>query len=170
MFLKMNDVYGTLSAEETLCYALLKDEVDKFLVSIDNPFEQNKKIDVSVVALSSSKLDIDVKNDKPKINVKLNLRGKVISEPDNLSLSYDETLDKLNAIFKDSLSKKITNYLYKTSKEYDSDINEFYRTAKRKFKTTSDFDNYNWAQKYKDAEFNVELNDNMISSLLIKTN
>ena len=79
-------------------------------------------------------------------------------------------MDKLNTNFKDSLSKKITNYLYKTSKEYDSDINEFYRTAKRKFKTTSDFDNYNWAQKYKDAEFNVELNDNMISSLLIKTN
>ena len=140
------------------------------MISIDNPFEKDKKIDIAVAALSNLKLDVDATNDKPKINVKLNLKGKVISELGNLSKSYDETLEKINTVLKDLLSKKITDYLYKTSKEYNSDINEFYRSAKRDFKTVSDFNNYNWEQKYKDAEFNIEFNDNIISSLLIRNN
>lgn len=159
---------GDLSALETLCYSLLEDEVDNFLVSIDNPFYENQKIDISVDSLSSSSIDVDTSGENPIINIKINLRAKTLTGQDKLDYSDTKTLKQLNSSLKDYLSSQITNYLYKTSREYKSDINQFYRVARRKFTTITDFENYNWEQKYENAEFNVEINSDIISSLLIQ--
>ncbi len=159
---------GDLSALETLCYSLLEDEVDNFLVSIDNPFSENQKIDISVDSLSSSSIDVDTSGENPIINIKINLRAKTLTGQDKLDYSDTKTLRQLNSSLKDYLSSQITNYLYKTSREYKSDINQFYRVARRKFTTITDFENYNWEQKYENAEFNVEINSDIISSLLIQ--
>lgn len=159
---------GDLSALETLCYSLLEDEVDNFLVSIDSPFSENQKIDISVDSLSSSFIDVDTSGENPIINIKINLRAKTLTGQDKLDYSDTETLKQLNYSLKDYLSSQITNYLYKTSREYKSDINQFYRVARRKFTTITDFENYNWEQKYENAEFNVEINSDIISSLLIQ--
>ena len=40
------------------------------------------------------------------------------------------------------------NYLYKTSREYNSDINSFYKIVKQKFLIISDYQKYNWKDKY----------------------
>jgi hypothetical protein len=164
-----DDVYvGNLSATETLCYSLIKNEVDNFLVSIDSPFEQNKKIDITIDSLSSANIDVDTSKDNPIINIKLNLTAKALSGQDKLNYNDSETLDKLNNSLKDYLSSQMTNYLYKTSKEYKADINGFHCIAKRNFLTLSELENYNWTEKYEYAEFNVEINSDIISSLLIQ--
>lgn len=164
-----DDVYvGDLSASEALCYSLIKDEVDNFLVRIDSPFNSSEKIDISVDCLSSSKVSIDISKENPIINIKLNLTAKALTGQDKLDYSNTEILNKLNSSLKEYLTTHIKNYLNKTSKEYKTDINEFYRTAKRKFSTISDYENYNWAKKYETAEFNIEIDSNILSSLLIQ--
>ena len=60
------------------------------------------------------------------------------------------------------------DYLYKTSKEYNSDIECFYKIAKKEFLTNTNLDNYNWEEKYKNAEFKIEFNDDIITNLLIE--
>ena len=161
---------GDLSTIETLCYSLLKDEVDNFVLTISNPFDESKKVDIKVGDLSQLKTDIDVSNDNPVINVKFNLTAEVINVLNNEDLPYDKTLEKLNSVLKDYLTDEFRSYLYKTSREYKSDINEFYKIAKRKFLTNSDFSNYDWARKYENAEFNIEFNTDIISTLIIRQN
>ena len=164
-----NDKYvGNLSTIETLCYSLLKDEVDNFVLTITSPFDESKKIDIKVGDLSQLKTDIDISNNIPKINIKFNLTAEVINVLDNKNLSYDKTLEKLYFSLKDYLTEEFKSYLYKTSREYKSDINEFYRIAKRQFLTNSDFSNYEWSTKYENAEFNVEFNQDIISTLIIR--
>ena len=164
-----NDKYvGNLSTIETLCYSLLKDEVDNFVLTITSPFDESKKIDIKVGDLSQLKTDIDISNNIPKINIKFNLTAEVINVLDNKNLSYDKTLEKLDLALKDYLTEEFKSYLYKTSREYKSDINEFYRIAKRQFLTNSDFSNYDWSTKYENAEFNVEFNQDIISTLIIR--
>lgn len=165
---KEDKYVGDLSAMETLCYSLLEDEVDNFLVTLNSPFDENKKIDISVDSLSASFADVDISKENPMIHIKINLRAKTLTGQDSLDYSNTDTLTKLNGSLKDYLSSQITDYLYKTSKEYKTDINEFFRIARRKFKTIPDFENYNWAQKYENAEFHVEINSDIISSLLIQ--
>lgn len=161
---------GSLSTIETLCYSLLKDEVDNFVLTITSPFNEKEKVDIKVGDLSQLKTDIDISKDTPVINIKFNLTAEVINVLDNQNLPYDKTLEKLNFALKEYLTEEFKSYLYKTSREYNSDINEFYRIAKRHFLTNSDFSNYDWANKYETAEFNVEFNQDIISTLIIRQN
>ena len=161
---------GSLSTIETLCYSLLKDEVDNFVLTITSPFNEKEKVDIKVGDLSQLKTDIDISKDTPVINIKFNLTAEVINVLNNQNLPYDKTLENLNFALKEYLTEEFKSYLYKTSREYKSDINEFYRIAKRHFLTNSDFSNYNWANKYETAEFNVEFNQDIISTLIIRQN
>ena len=162
-----NDKFvGTLSPEETLWYSLLKNEVDKFLVSIDNPNNENEKIDISLNSLSSVYFDVDVSSNTPKINIKFNLNGKIINNTKQISI-YKEN-NAINDNLKKYLENKILDYLYKTSEEYNSDIECFYKIAKKEFLTNTNLDNYNWEEKYKNAEFKIEFNDDIITNLLIE--
>ncbi len=159
---------GSLSTIETLCYSLLKDEVDNFVLTITSPFDEAEKVDIKVGDLSQLKTDIDISKDAPVINIKFNLTAEVINVLDNQNTPYDKTLEKLNFALKEYLTEEFKSYLYKTSREYNSDINEFYKIAKRQFITNSDFSNYDWANKYETAEFNVEFNEDIISTLIIR--
>lgn len=159
---------GELSTIETLCYSLIKDEVDNFLVTLTSPFDETKKIDFYVDSLSQVNVDLDISKENPIINVKLNLTAEVLNTLSETDLSYSEILDKLDESLKQYLSKEFEDYLYKTSKEYKVDINEFYRIARTKFLTTKEFNNYNWAEKYERAEFNVDFSDKIISTIIIQ--
>ena len=161
---------GDLSTIETLCYSLIKDEVDNFIITITSPFNESQKIDIKVGDLSQLDTDIDLSSGKPVINIKFNLNAEIINSIESQNQSYDETLEKLDLALKDYLTNEFKTYLYKTSREYKSDINEFYRIAKRQFLTNSDFLNYDWATKYESAEFNVEFNQDIISTLIIRQN
>ena len=113
---------------------------------------------------------MDVSKENPVINVKLNLTAEVLNTLNKPDLSYSEILDKLDEALKQYLSKEFKDYLYKTSKQYQVDINEFYRIARTKFLTTGEFNNYNWAEKYQNAKFNVDFSDKIISTIIIQQN
>ena len=124
---------GELSTIETLCYSLIQDEVDNFLVTLTSPFDETQKLDFYVDSLSQVDVDLDVSKENPVINVKLNLTAEVLNTLNKPDLSYSEILDKLDEALKQYLSKEFKDYLYKTSKQYQVDINEFYRIARTKF-------------------------------------
>ena len=159
---------GDLTTIETLCYSLLEDEVDNFLVTLPSPFEDNQKIDIYAGSLSQLDVDVDISSDVPKVNIYLNLTADVLSVLRHTNMSYEDSLEKINTCFKNYLSKEIKDFLYKTSRKYKVDINEFYMIAKRKFWTIQDYQNYNWPEKYEKAEFNVNFNDTVITTLIIK--
>lgn len=157
-----------LTPKETLCYSLIKDEVDNFLITLKNPFDNSENIDIYINSLSHIDIDLDISNINPIITIKLNLQADVLNILGKSNLPYSETLKTLNESVKKYLSSEFEEYLYKTSKEYKTDINEFYKIAKHKFLTNSDFDNYNWEEKYENCEFNIKYNENIVSNLIIK--
>ena len=159
---------GKLSAHDTLWYSLLKGEVDKFLVSIEDPFNKGEQMDITITSLSNVNFNVDVSEDIPKITVIFNLKGKALN--DITDVSFNQAIDKLNTNLKQYLEDQILKYLYKTSKEFNSDIEDFYRVARKHFLTLQNFEHYNWCEKYKNAEFNVEFNDRIVSNVLIEHN
>lgn len=159
---------GNLSAIETLCYTLIEEEVDNFSVCIDHPTNPDKKIDVSVSSLEPNNVKVDISKDNPIITIKLNLTAKALTGQNSLDFSDKDTLNSVNSALKEFLTSKMKNFLYKTSKEYGCDINGFYRLVKQKFLTIPEYDNYNWEEMYKKADFNVEINSDVISSFLVQ--
>mgnify|MGYP004505347189 CR=1 FL=1 len=159
---------GNLSAIETLCYTLIKEEVDNFSVCIDHPTNPDKKIDVSVSSLEPNNVKVDISKDNPIITIKLNLTAKALTGQNSLDFSDKDTLNSVNSALKEFLTSKMKDFLYKTSKEYGCDINGFYRLVKQKFLTIPEYDNYNWKEMYKKADFNVEIDSDVISSFFVQ--
>lgn len=165
--LKNGCYIGELSAEEALCHSLLKSEVNTFVIRINSPFSENEKIELSLNSQSSKKTKINTSNDTPDINIEFDLFGKVLSLGSTGDFSSSEALKKINDSANLELTKLLLGYLNKTSKEFKIDIDDFANIAKKNFKTIPDFSKYNWPQKYENANFNVKINTNITSSILI---
>ena len=65
------------------------------------------------------------------------------------------------------LSSRITEYLYKTSNEFKSCINDFDKIAMKNFFNNSDWNNYNWNSCFSNAVFDVNVHAKINSSLLL---
>ena len=118
------------------------------VIPIDNPYDKEKKIYVSVSSLEPTYTKIDISKQTPEITVVLNLSAKTLTGQNDLNFSDAETLNKVNDSLKNYLTSIMKNYLYKTSREYNSDINSFYKIVKQKFLIISDYQKYNWKDKY----------------------
>ena len=53
---------------------------------------------------------------------------------------------------------QMSNYLYKTSKDFKADINNFGKNALCNFTTINEFENYNWLSNYENSFFNININ------------
>ena len=78
-----------------------------------------------------------------------------------------DVLNSISNSCNNYLEKQFSNYLYKTSTVFESDINGIDSYALSKFTTTTEFDNYNWLDSYKNSTFEVEINTVMDSGFLL---
>lgn len=158
---------GDLSASETLYHSILSNEVDKFVFSIKSPENNDDNIDVSLRLYTPVSIDVDISGDKPIINIEIYLNGRLMSIRNNLNYSEQKTLTNISDTVSKELEKNITDYLYKTSKDYGCDIDKFYLAVKRKFLTIGEWSNFNWAEKYPNSTFNVKIKSNIDSSFIV---
>lgn len=163
-----NDILvGELNGLETLCFLIIQNKVDEFLVSVPNPREENSYLDIYMYPKANTKVDVSIINGSPYIKLKLKLEGHVYSIGKNtnyLDLNY---LNEISSYCESYLESNISNLLYKTSKDFKSDINSFGYSAKSQFLTLKDFEDYSWNYKYKDAVFDIDVQSNVKSSFLL---
>lgn len=111
---------------------------------------------------------IDVSDDRPKIKIDVYLEG------DFLSVSPFEYLENEMTEYEKELTEyteqALMKFLKKTSNELGADIVGFGSHAKACFRTYKDFEAYNWLEKYKDTEFNVNVSFKLRGTGLIIRN
>ena len=76
-------------------------------------------------------------------------------------------LNNISEAVNSYMETQLSSYLYKTSKEFESDINGLGKFALSSFTTTTEFDNYDWLSNYKNAFFNITVDSNMSSGFLL---
>lgn len=163
-----NKTVGILNAGETLCHSIITDEADSFVANVPSPNGISKPIVMDVYKNSNCKIKIDTSSENPIINIDVSVASRLSSMIEGLDYTNPQTLNDIKMATEEHLKKQILDYLYKTSKEYKADISNFYNIAKKNFLTQKDLDNYNWKEKYPNAEFNVNVEAEVISSLLIQ--
>ncbi len=163
-----NDVLvGELNSLETLCFLTVQNKVDHFLISVPNPDEKNAYVDIYMTPDIAPKIDVKIVNGTPYIKVKLKFEGNIYSVAKNTNYLDNSILNKLSENCNSYLESNISNCLYKTSKNFKSDINGFGFYARDDFLTLNDYKNYNWNYKYKDAVFDITVESNVKSSFLL---
>lgn len=164
---KNDKLSGELTALETISFLSVKNDIDRFLVSIPDPENANNYIDIYLTPAGSTSIDVDTSTSSPYIKVKAQFTGRIYSMTNNAKYLNTDILNDISESCSKYLELVFSNYLYKTAKKYESDINGFGKYALNNFFTTEDFNNYNWSKNYKDAFFEVKVNSSVKSGMLI---
>lgn len=158
---------GELTATESICHLLITNDVDSCIISIINPLSTDKNMELQLTPSKKSKVSTKINGDSVKISIDISVDADIKTLEENIDYADIETLDKISNSTEDYLKNQLNNYLNKLSREYNSDIDHFGIHALKQFATIDDFENFNWKEKFKNAEFEINVKVNMISSLLI---
>lgn len=164
---KDDKLAGELNAIETICFLNMRKEVDTFLVSIPNPQDSNSKIDLYLTPNSTHKIDVSFVNGSPYIKINFEFSGKIYSMSKNSQYLDNDILDAISDSCNNYLKDQFSNYLYKTSTVFESDINGLGTYALSKFTTSSEFNDYNWLNNYKNSSFDVNIKTVIDSGFLL---
>lgn len=164
---KDDKLAGELNAIETICFLNIKKQVDSFLVSIPDPQNNNSKIDVYLTPNSTHNINVSFVNGAPYIKIKLEFSGKIYSMHKGSEYLNTDVLNSISNSCNSYLESQFSSYLYKTSSIFESDINGFGLYALSKFTTSTEFNNYNWLDNYKNSTFDVDINTVIDSGFLL---
>ncbi len=165
--LKVMCLFGELSANETICHLIVTNKIDECIFSIPSPFDEDNPIDLYVTSDGNTRNKVEIINGSPYISTDIKLNARILSATKNSNYFEDNNLELVEDYAVSYIKSKIESYLYKTSKDYKSDIALFGRYAVKHFMTWHDWISYDWLDNYSNAFFNVKVDVNVISSYLI---
>lgn len=153
--LKENKLIGTLDGTNALIYNILSGHTKNFTISVQSPFDSEKILSFNCRTEKKPKFSVqDFEKNIPKISFELNLSFEYIGT--TLPTGFKNT-QELNNTARIALEKDIKNFLYKTSKTYSADVLKTGNTCKKNFISHQDFNKIKWSEKYKNAEFYVNI-------------
>lgn len=168
---KEDKLVGKLTPEETLAHLLLTNKLKNCNISIPDPENESKKIDLFLTAKNSSKIKVSIINGSPYVKSEIFVNAK-ISSVDNLSketstAKAEQRLHELEEAGSNYLKTLLSNYLYKTAKVFHSDVAGFGRHAVSNFKTMEEYEEYNWLNHYQDSFFETSATVKIKSGFLL---
>lgn len=164
---KGDQLVGELNALETIAFLNIKNSVDRFLISIPDPENANNYIDIYMSPVHFTDIKVDTSSQTPYVKIKCEFTGRIYSMSENSKYLSPEVLDSISNSCNSYLESEFSDFLYKTSKEFHSDINGIGNYALKNFFTTKQFEDYCWLENYKNAFFDVEINTSIKSGMLI---
>lgn len=98
---------------------------------------------------------------------KVHLEARIQSLNENSDYLNSDNIKELEKYINSYMQSEISSYLYKVSKEYNSDIDGFGRYAVKHFSTWDDWTNYNWLENYNTSFFDVDVKTDIKSSYIL---
>lgn len=164
---KEDKLVGELNALETMAFLSIRNKLDRFLVSVPDPLNNNQYLDIYLTPKSSSSVKVNTSTSSPYIKIKCEFTAQIYSMSENSKYLSNDVLDSISNSCNSYLESMLLDYLYKTAKDFKADINGFGNFAAKNFTTTNEYKNYNWLDSYKDAFFDVQVNTSVKSGMLI---
>lgn len=166
---------GELTAVESICHLLIQNKVDSCIVSIDNPVSkkedeqgnEKEKMELQIFPRENTNININLKDENPKITIDIKLHADILTLDENINYETNEVLTKISDATKDYLKNQFNDYFDKITKKYNVDIDHFGIKAPSHFLTISDWKKYNWEEKFSDSEFDVNIDVNVLSTMLV---
>lgn len=164
---KHDTLVGELNALETICFLALRNDVNRFLISVPDPIKEGNYIDIYFTPYDAPDITVDTSTASPYIHIKTKYSGRIYSMTEDASYLTPEVLETISAACNSYLESAFSSLLYKTSKEFKSDIHRFGKYALVNFFTSEEQDNYDWLNNYQNAFFDVDVETSVKSGMLI---
>lgn len=155
---------GELSGFETICHLMVMNKFESCTASIPYLYDENHSyIDLRLFKKRNPKIKVEIVNGSPYIFVEIFLQGYGLSLDSDTDYSSEEELKKIDNSAEYYLEAKIKEYLYKTSLDFNSDIDGFGKKAISKYLTIDEWHDSNWLDNYKNSFFEVKVHVNVKS-------
>ena len=158
---------GKLGISDTICHMLVSKKLVNTRLYIPNVFDDDKSMDFYIDKVKKSTIKVDIVNGTPLIKLDLDIEGELLSMQSNVDILDKATVKNIENYINRYMKYSLLNYLYKTCKEYKTDIDGFGKYAVKYFSNWQDWENYNWLEQYSSSFFDVNVNFNLRSSQLI---
>ena len=160
---------GKLSSTETICHLALIDDLKQSTISVPSPFEVNDEINlfISVTRAPKIKVYIDKNSPAPFAKIDLKIIGRLLSFNNNEKTIDQDVIRKMEEKSNEYITKQMYNYLYRTSKEFKSDISGIGMNVSRNFWTQQDLSNYDWLKKYENCVFDINVHTSIKSGYFL---
>ena len=114
-----------------------------------------------------TKVDLTIKDNTPHISINVALDADIMTLDKDINYETNEVLKKISDEGEKYLKKQFDKYLDKVTKEYEVDIDDFGLKGPAHFSTISEWKNFNWNEKFKHTQYDVNIDINVLSTILI---
>ena len=161
---------GQLSEMDSICHLLITNNVDSFIISVPIDEYPDNSLDINVSAIHNSKIKVDTSSNTPNISISVYCEGRILTADKDSNYVDSKILKDISNKSSEILKQHIETYLNKTSREFKTDITGFSNHALSNFLTIKDWENYDWISKYETANFTINVDFDITSSLLFSGN
>lgn len=164
---KGDKLVGELDGIETICHHMISSTLNSCIINIPNPFDENKIISLRVRLIKDTKNKAKLVNGSAYITSNISLEARILTMEENSKYLSTQEIEHLEKALNSYLTTKIYNYLYKISKELNSDIDGFGKHLVQNFKTTEEWESFNWLENFKNSFFSVTINATVKSGYIL---
>ena len=157
---------GELNNLETLCHLIICNKLDTAVITVPSPLEHNENISLSISFYNKTSNKVELINNYPYIKCNVQIAANVDTMDYEIDLTNKQNLQKIEDSLEEYLENNIYEYLYKTSKEFNSDIAGFGKSVVPKYLTWESWKNSDWLNNYKNAVFKVSVHATVESGYL----
>lgn len=163
---KNDKMIGTIDVNNSISHSLVSNLLNTCVITINNPFEESSKLDLNISLYKKTKININVINGSPFISISVFPEGTILSSGQSFDFTNNNNIKIVQNSVNSYLTQNIKDYLYKITKDYNSDIVGFKGIYKSKFLTEEEFNNVHWDEIYQDSFYDVSVNTIITSSQL----
>ena len=159
-------IVGELNNIETLSHMLTINRLKNATITIPNPFNFENNVSLYIGLGKDTKKYVYFVNGTPYIKCNFYVVGNVLTLDNTLDLTNNEVIKTLEEYASNYLEQNISEYLYKTSKEFKSDISNFGSIVLPRYSTWDEWIASDWLNNYQNAFFDVDVTVNIRSGYL----
>lgn len=157
---------GELDGSQTLSHIIITNNLKSAIISVPNPYKANSVVSLYITQNKNTKTSVKFVNNYPYITCDIFVTCNILSLEEGLDYSNEDVLKNIEEFTNSYLQQNIISYLYKTSKEYKTDIASFGKYALKEYLTWNDWSNSNWSANYENSFFKVNVNSTIQSGQL----
>ena len=157
---------GHIDVSNSISHLIVTNDLDTCTITIDNPFEENEKLDLDISLYKNTEIKIDIINSSPLITLTIYPEGTIRSSGSIFNYIDNNNITSVEHATTNYLEKILKDYLYTISKKYNSDIVGFKGIYQSTFPTKKEFDKVHWDEIFKDSYFKINLKTKINSSNL----
>ena len=147
---------GTLSTTETRMLAMLLGRYTHGFLNVEDPLDPKSSANINLRLGSKPDLKVELVEERPVIHVRILLEGDISSIGSGINYEEEDYLRLLEAQINKVYQQEMLN-LIKRTQELNSDAAGFGYYLRPAFQSNKEYEDYQWNNKYGQAEVFVEV-------------